>query len=538
MGTVFTKQPASARAEPVDHNPVRHTSRFATVGNNSPLLSRTHARRRTSQAKPAPPELASGTGPPLLPGEGKECQKADDLLSSDVGGTAERGSADKDNDNSSLRSEGQEEAERVGGGTDASSPQSAVAENVPKTDAQERVEQAVSESGSAGEATPPSDAAGDAGDGPTALAEAGETGDVDGSEDPALPASPSGRQDPGEDGSAASDIVEGLGSPSGSGKEAIAEVSGMSTPSAEEGGDAVGERGSGQASRDGGYSNDDDDDGAPVSHVSDEYGDETESEEEDNVFAAEPSCEDATASVGTGVEDEEAGMTRDEASEGGSCKGDEKGEGVPAETTARSTGGDDDVSAPEAGFVDENGGGDTAPVGSVDPSHGPGEGEPESPVENPPPSEAPDEPLHREADEPAGGSGDGNCADPDCATGQGAAEPVAGPSEAAGEDERSPGVPEAESEGDAEGGVCGVGDEEAAAVGLTANGGKPGGAVDAAEDRGGSSALLTGEALPREEEADVEGGKGGPQEEEEEGTEDDVVFLQVRWRPCSFVVRR
>ncbi|CAM9785312.1 unnamed protein product [Ectocarpus sp. 4 AP-2014] len=489
-------------------------------------------------AKSPPPELASGTGPPLLSGEGKERQQADDLLSSDVGGTAERGSADKDKDNASPRSEGQEEeAERVGGGTDASSPQPAVVENVPETDAQERVEQAVCESGSGREDSPPSDAGGDAGDGPTALAEAGETGDVDGSEDPALPASPSGRQDPGEGGSAASDIVEGPGSPSGSGKEALAEVSGRSTPSVEEGGDAVGERGSGQASRDGGYSNDDDDDdGAPVSHVSDEYGDETESEEEDNVFAAEPSCEDATAFVGAGVEDEEAGMTRDEASEGGSCKAGE-GEGVPAETTVPSTGGDGDVSASEAGFVDENGSGETAPVGLFDPSKGSGEGEPEGPVENPPPpSEAPDEALHREAGEPAGGSGDGDCADPDGATRQGAAEPVAGSSEAAGEDERSPGVPEAESEGDAVGGVSGVGDEEAAAVGLSANGGKPGGAVETAEE-GGSSALLTGEALPPEEGGDVEGGKGGPQEEEE-GTEDDVVFLQFEVEAKELELKR
>ncbi|CAN0101482.1 unnamed protein product, partial [Ectocarpus sp. 13 AM-2016] len=478
-------------------------------------------------AKSPPPELAPGTGPPLLSGEGKERQQTDDLLSSDVGGTAERGSADKDKDEASPRSEGQEEeAERVGGGTDASNRQSAVAENVPETDAEDKVEQAVTESGSGGEGPPPSDEGRDAGDGPTALAEAGETGDVDCSEDPALPTSPSGRQDPGEGGSAASDMVEGLGSPSGSGKEALAEVSGRSTPSAEEEGDAVGERGGGQASRDGGGSHDNDrDDGAPVRQVSDEHGDETESEEEDNVFAAEPSCQDATGSVGTGVEAEEEGMTRDSASEEGSCKADE-GEGVPAETTAPSTGGDDDVSAPEAGFVDDSGGGDTAPVGSVDPSDGPGEGEPESPVENlPPPSEAPDEPLHQEAGEPAGGSGGGDCADPDGATGQGAAEPVAGPSEAAGEDERSPEVPEADSEGDAEGGVSVVGDEQAAAVGLTANGGKPGGAVDAAEDRGGSSESLAGEALSPEEGADVEGGNGDPQEEEE-GTEDDVVFLQ------------
>ncbi|CAM9537152.1 unnamed protein product [Ectocarpus sp. 6 AP-2014] len=491
-------------------------------------------------AKSPPPELTSGTGPPLLPGEGKERQQADDLLSSDVGGTAERGSADKDNDNASPRSEGrEEEAERVVGGTDASSPQAAVAENVPETDAQERVEQAVSESGPGGEETPPSDAGGDAGDRPTALAEAGETGDVDGSEDPALPAPPSGRQEPGEGGSAASDIVEGLGSPPGSGKDALAVVSGRSTPSAEEDGDAVRERGSGQVSRDGGYSNDDvdDDDGAPVSNVSDEYGDDTESDEEDNVFAAEPSCEDASASVGTGVEAEEEGMARGEASEGGSCTGDE-GEGVPAETTAPSTGGDDDVLAPEAGFVDENGGGDTAPVGSIDPSDGQGEGEPESPVGNPPPpSEAPDEPLHQEAGEPAGGSGDGDCADPDGATGQGAAEPVAGPSEAAGEDERRPGVPEPENEGDAVGGVSGVGDEEAAAVGLSANGGKPGG-VDAAEDRGGSSALLEGEALPPEERGDVEGGEGGPQEEVEEGTEDDVVFLQFEVEAKELELKR
>ncbi|CAM9408463.1 unnamed protein product [Ectocarpus sp. 12 AP-2014] len=491
-------------------------------------------------AKSPPPELASGTAPPVLPGEGKERQQADDLLSSDVGGMAERGSADKDNDNGSPRSEGrEEEAERVGGGTDASNPQSAVAENVPETDAQEKVEQAVSDSGPGGEHPPPSDEGGDAGDGPTALAEAGETGDVDGSEDPALPTSPCGRQDPGEGGSAASDMVEGLGSPSGSGKEALAEVSGRGTPSAEEEGDAFGERDSGQASRDGEDSDDNDGDaGAPVRHVSDEHGDETESEEEDNVFAAETSCEDATASVGTGVEAEEEGMTRDEASEGGSCKADE-GEGVPAETTAPSTGGDDDVSAPEAGFVDDSRGGDTAPVGSVDPSDGPGEGEPESPVENlPPPSEAPDEPLHQEAGEPAGGSGGGDCADPDGATRQGTAEPVAGPSEAAGEDERSPEVPEAESEGDAEGGVSVVGDEEAAAVGLTANGGKPGGAVDAAEDRGGSSESLAGEALSPEEGADVEGGKGDPQEEEEEGTEDDVVFLQFEVEAKELELKR
>ncbi|CAB1114268.1 unnamed protein product [Ectocarpus sp. CCAP 1310/34] len=495
-------------------------------------------------AKSPPPELASGTGPPLLPEGGKERQQADDLLSSDVGGTAERGSADRYNDNMSPRSEGQEEeAARVCGGTDASSPQSAVAENVPETDAQEKGEHAVSESGSGEEDSPPSDAGGDAGDGPTALAGAGETGDMDGSEDPALPASPSGRQNP-RGGSAASDIAEGLGSPSGSGKEALAKVSGRSTPSAEKGGNAVGERGGGQASRDGGGSDDNGgDDGAPVSHVSDELGNETESEEEDNVFTAEPSCEDATASVGTGVEAEEEGMTRDEASEGGSCKGDE-GEGVPAEMTAPSTGGDDDVSAPGAGFVNGNGSGDTAPVGIVDPSDEPGEGEPESLVENPPlPSEALDEPLHQGAGEPARESGDGDCADPNGATAQGAAEPVAGPSGASGEDERSPGVPQAESEGDAEGGVCAVGDEEAAAVGLTANGGKPGGAVDAAEERGDSSASPSGEALPPEEGADVEGGKGGPQEEEEEeeeeeGTEDDVVFLQFEVEAKELELKR
>lgn len=491
--------------------------------------------RRTSQAKPPPPELASGTGRPLLSGEEKQHQEADDLLSSDVAGTAEGGGT-KDNDNASLGSEGKEEEEGRGG-SDASSSQPAVVENVPETDFQEeRVEQATSGSGSGGEETPPSDAVGDAGDGPTALAGADETG----GEDPALLSSPSGRQEPEEGGSVASDIAEGPGSPSAGGKEVLAEISGISTPPAEEGGDAVGERGNSQASPEGGGSEDDDDgDGAAVSHISDEYGDDMESEEEDNVFAAEPPCEDATASAGTGVEGEEAGMTRDEAGEGGSCEGDD-GEEAPAETTARITGGDD-VSAPEAGFVGEDGGGYTAPVGSVDSSTASGEGGPEVPVENPsPPPEAPDEPLTRDEVEPAGGSGDDGFANPDGATGQVAAEPGVGPNEAAGEDERSPGVPEAESVADVEGEVSDVGDAEAAEVVLSPNGGKTGGADGTAEDRGGSSALLAGEAMPPEGGGDVDGGQGGPQEEEEEedGTGDDVVFLQVRWRPCSCVAGR